>query len=121
MTDEEIITKIGMIISEMEGLRMQRESYARTLQDQKRSVTVAVSSCNTVKLKNPDVLRAIETIPRSKLTVDLIEYLTELEIGELAFQDAVIDKSMKMLMNELEAVKTLSIHVASVRKAERIN
>lgn len=119
MTDEQIEKRLGLIISEMAVLREKRASYARELQDAKRIAAIAIASGNQAMLKNPQVKTALETI--SKPTVAEKEYLAELEIGEYAFQDAVIDSSMRMLEKELEAVKTLSIHIASIRKGERIN
>lgn len=118
MTDEQIIQKLELIISEMSMLREKRSSFARSLQDAKRIAAVAVAARDFKMLKNPSVVDALNSIP--KPTVAEKEYLVELEIGEFAFQEAVIDSSMKMLERELEAVKTLAIHVASIRKAERV-
>lgn len=118
MTDEQIENRLSLIISEMGILRENRALYARPLQDAKRIAAIAIASGNTRLLKNAQVIEALANI--TKPTVSIIEYLTELECGEFAFQDAVIDAQMKMLVNELEAIKTLSIHAASQRKAERI-
>lgn len=119
MTDEQIEQRLGLIISEMAIHREKRAGISRPLQDAKRIAAVAIASGNTRMLKNKDVIEAMATI--AKPTVSIIEHLTEMEVGEMAFQDAVIDVSMKMLTTELEAIKTLSIHVASQRKAERLN
>lgn len=118
MTDAEITTRLETIVAELEQLRRERWEFARPLQDAKRIAAIAIASRNTKLLKNQQVIDALSTIP--KPTVAEKEYLVEMEIGEFAFKDAVIDAKRKMLEGELEAVKNLMIHVASIRKGERV-
>lgn len=119
MTDEQIEQKLGLIISEMETIRTARAGYLRSLLDARRRVAVAVASGDKRKLKHPDVLNAIDEIPANKRTIEMVNNLVELEIGEIAFQDAVNVETLKLLGNEIDGLKNLIVHVSSQRKAEK--
>lgn len=118
MTDEQIETQLGCLISEMARLTDRKKALLPAFVRRQREVTVAIATGNHAQKLSANVAAALAAIP--KPTVAEKEALCFLELGETAFDLAVIDEQMKMLEKQLEAIKTLTIQLASQRKAERL-
>jgi hypothetical protein len=118
MTDEQLTRQLETIVSEMALKRESYSAFIRTYLDRERIASLAVASGQYNLLKSKEARTFAETI--SKPTVREKELIVEMEIGEIAFQKAVIDAELKMMEKEAKTLETLCFHTASLRKAERV-
>ncbi len=118
MTEEQITNQLENIVSEMAVKRESYSSFIRDYLDRERIASLAVASGQFHLLKSKEAKSYAESI--AKPTVSEKERIVELEIGEIAFQKAVIDAEIKMMEKEAKTLETLCFHSASIRKAERV-